>query len=128
MTATQDCRILLHHPQASVLCALVAQRGVAACSWLMHLLLGNAPLAFRRAWGKSKPVLTHNACSVLALQDGQLAVSRQLIGNNDEVTDLRLISAPVSTRGGLAGWAGRLGRYCVAALQGTVCMALVQPG
>ena len=33
------------------------------------------------------------------LQDGQLAVTRQLIGNNDEVTDLRLISMQVRAHG-----------------------------
>ncbi len=43
MTATQDCRILIHRPE-----------------------------------------------------DGQLALARQLIGNNDEVTDLRLLAAQAS--------------------------------
>lgn len=35
----------------------------------------------------------------LLLQDGQLALARQLVGNNDEVTDLRLLSLPVGGAG-----------------------------
>ena len=39
---------------------------------------------------------THSLCSLLqgSKKEGRLALARQLIGNNDEVTDVRLIGPP----------------------------------
>ncbi len=39
--------------------------------------------------------VTHTLCSLQgSKKEGRLALARQLIGNNDEVTDLRLLGSP----------------------------------